>query len=235
MKIKNSNFVRHNLSQQSFINNFMPKSNYTEIVNLQNSIGSKVAEDVCAYQEYPLVALSAIDGKMLSIKQDITSIEQYKAIKDRVLGLLIYGEDPFEVKTDSDFIAPISAYMKIGKIANTVIRTEQMLPWFNAAFLMPDKGDILVGIKKGQGVIESGSDYKKDNTILVKNDVITSSKKALLKQSGVKEVIVYKSIRIAVLCVDYDLEDMNNRLEFEYIQDCMKSWGYDFKAIIIKP
>lgn len=235
MQIKNSNYVQRNLDQQTRISYSMPKSKFAEILDLQASLGRRLSEDIYAEREYPPVALSAINGKILNIKQDITTVEQYKEIKDRVLGVLRLGENPFEVRTDLDFIAPISEYMKVGHFANTVITLEQMLPWFNAAFLSPQEGDVLVEIKKGQGVIEPGNDYKQDKIVLAKDEVITSSKKALLKQSGVDQVIIYKDIRIAVLCVDYDLENMNNRIEFEYIQDCLKSWGYEFEILRIKP
>ncbi|WP_228256389.1 molybdopterin-binding domain-containing protein [Acinetobacter wuhouensis] len=224
------------MDQQTRIKNFMPKTKFAEIIKVQDSLGRKVSEDIYAEQEYPLVTLSAIDGEMLNIQEDIKTVEQYKKIiRDKVLGVLQLGENPFEVKTDQDFVVPIAAYMKIGNIANTVITIEQKLPWFNAAFLKPERGDVLVEIKKGQGVIESGSDFRQDDIVLAKDEIITSTKKALLKQAGVNEVIVYKDIRIAVLCVDYDSAELNSQLEFEYIQDCMKSWGYSFDVLRIKP
>lgn len=235
MEIKNRKYIGYNLWQQEYISNFMPKSNLTETVSLSDCLGRRVAKDVFANQSYPSVALSAIEGKMLNIKEDITTVEQFKKIERDTVGALGLGEDPFVVKTENDFITRISPFIKIGTIANTVISTEQYLPWFNSAYLTPEKGDVLREIKKGQGVVEVGIDYKNKYLILNQDDIITNAKKALLRQAEVEQVIVYKNLRFAVLCVDYELEDLNKNFEFEYIIDCMQNWGYDFEVIKIKP
>ena len=236
MEIRNRKYINYNLWQQEHIAQVMPISNLTEKISLKNCLGRKLAEDIYANSAYPTLALSAICGKFLNIQDDITSVKQYKEIETiHFFRNLMNGENPFAIKQTNTFLSDIAPYMKIGDIANTVIPLEQHLPWFRAAYLSPEKGDVLADIKKGTGIVNIGADYQEKDLVLKKDDIITNSKKALLRQAGISEIKVYKKLRFAVLCVDYDLENLNKNFEMEYIQDCMQSWGFDFEVIKIKP
>ncbi|MCX5467498.1 MoeA protein [Acinetobacter nematophilus] len=236
MEIRNRKYINYNLWQQEHIAQVMPISNLTEKISLKNCLGRKLAVDIFANSAYPAVALSAISGKFLNIQDDITTVEQYKEIETiHFLQDLMNGENPFIIKEAKPYLSGIAPYMKIGGIANTVISLEQHLPWFRAAYLSPEKGDVLADIKKGTGIVNIGADYLEKDLILKKDDIITNAKKALLRQADVSEIEVYKKLRFAVLCVDYDLENLNKNFEMEYIQDCMQSWGFDFEVIKIKP
>lgn len=236
MEIKNKEYINYNLWQQEQISKMMPISKLTEKIPLTESLGRKTATDIYAKHAYPSVALSKINGMMLNIKNDITTLEKYKEIKPiSFLQILMNGENPYLIKEKNDYISSIAPYIKIGTIANTVISLEQYSPWFRAAYLTPEKGDVLKDIKKGTGIIDIGTDYNENDLILKKDSIITNSKKSLLRQAGLKEIEVYKKIRFAVLCVDYELEKLNKNFELQYIQDCMQSWGYDFEVIKVKP
>jgi molybdopterin biosynthesis enzyme len=236
LEIKNRKYINYNLWQQEQIANVMPISKLTEKVPLKESLGRKSAVDIYATCSYPSVALSKISGMMLNIKDDITTLKQYKDIKTiYFLQSLMNGENPYLIKEKNDYISSIAPYIKIGSIANTVISLEQHSPWFRASYLSSEKGDMLIDIKKGTGVVDIGADYHEKDLVLKKDHIITNAKKALLRQAGVNEIEVYKKIRFAVFCVDYELENLNKNFELEYIQDCMQNWGFDFEVIKVKP
>lgn len=235
MEIVNKSYITSMLKKLESISKAMPNSGLVESISLKKSLNRKLVENIYANNNYPKVEISEIEGKLLNIKENINRLDQFKKIEKDALGILALGENPFVVKTTNDFMSNIPAYFNIGPIGNTVITTEQYLPWFNAAFLKPNDGDILKEIKKGQGIISTGADYKIKDLVLKKDDVITNSKKALLRQAGIDKVNVYKDVKIAILCVDYELEYLNKNFELEYIVDCMKDWGYVFEIIKIKP
>ena len=236
MNIKNSDYVGKIFSKLVMISKIKPNSTLTETVLLENCLDRRLSENVCANQNYPSVALSAICGKMLNIHQDITTIEQFKKIDSvHFYGTLRNGKDPYKIKIKNEYETGIPQYIRMGTIGNTVITTEQFQPWFDAAFLSVQKDNALTEINKGSGVIKVGDDYKEQDIILKKDDVITNTKKALLRQAGIEYVQVYKNTRFAILCVDYELDHFNKNFELEYIKDSMKSWGYRFEVIKIKP
>lgn len=235
MEIKNKKIIDNILNKLTSISKKMPNKNSIELVNLNDCLGRKVAEDIYAENDYPEIKMSKIEGKLLNINHNINSVEEFKKIENDVSGSLALGENPFILSTENNFSANIGPYMKVGKIGNTVIPIEKYLPWFDAAFLKNSNSELLKEIKVGEGIIEVGVDYKKNDLILKKDDIITNAKKALIRQAGIKEINVYKNIKIAILCVDYEFEELNKNFELEYIQDCMKSWGYKFELIKVKP
>lgn len=99
MEIKNRKYINYNLWQQEQIANVMPISKLTEKVPLKESLGRKSAVDIYATCAYPSVALSKISGMMLNIKDDITTLKQYKDIKTiYFLQSLMNGENPYLIK-----------------------------------------------------------------------------------------------------------------------------------------
>lgn len=116
-----------------------------------------------------------------------------------------------------------------------MISEEQHDQWKHAVLCETGKTEKVQDIQKGLGLIPIGSLYKKGQIVLNKNSIISHSKKALLKQAGISELSVYKMPKLAVLKVSYDLEYFNNDLEFDYIKNCMSSWGFNFDVLNIKP
>lgn len=237
MNIKNKKIVDQVFRQLIKINERMPNPDLTETISVGKCLGRKIAEDIYANANYPSVALSAISGEMFNLKQDITKPEQIKKVEIKTFyGTLGMSGNPFKIFLNGEYTSSISRYMKIGNIANAVITTEQYSPWLSVRGDFPlNENEQLKPIRIGSGLISIGSDYKEEDLILRKDSLITLTKKMLLKQAKVTQLTVYRTVKIAVLCVDYGLEDLNSNFEFQYIQECMSEWGYDFEVIKIKP
>lgn len=237
--IPNPLHIKNNSLIASIFNNFiqlgkrLPNPNLTEVVSIDECLSCKLATDVIAEAEYPDVALSRTHGYMMNIKHDITTIEELRTIK-QLSRNPEYGRILFKPDTTQDFRAYVDAHIKIGNIANTLIGGKDLDGW---TFDDYEKYELkeLKPLTIGLGMIEKGADYKTGQVILEKGTIITPPQKALLRQAKVTQVQIYKRIKIAVVCVAYDLEELNSDLEFAYIQDCMKSWGYEFDVIKIKP
>ena len=152
-----------------------------------------MAEDVYAQVEYPKIALSAVAGSMMMLKENISTVQLFQTVlRSRSLvahGELNFGGNPYKIKADGEYLLPTDIYMPIGRIANTVISTHQQLPWLNASLGNNENLEGLEKIKIGSGLIEVGADYQKQNLILQRNEMITTSKKALLRQAEVKQFL----------------------------------------------
>ncbi|RZG78313.1 MoeA protein, partial [Acinetobacter sp. WCHAc060033] len=237
MNIKNKKIVDQIFRQLTKINERMPNPNFTEMISIEECLGRKLAEDVQANTDYPSIALSAIDGEMFNIQHEVSTPEQIKSIDIvNFYGALSRSENPFRLFLNKEYTSSISRYMKIGNIANTVIPTEQYSAWLGVRGDFSLKGgERLEPIQIGKGLISVGSDYKKREIILSKDNIITLTKKMLLEQAEITHVTAYKTTKFALLCVDYDLEDLNSNAEFRYIQECMKLWGFEAEIVKIKP
>ncbi|AXQ22701.1 MoeA protein [Acinetobacter wuhouensis] len=237
MNIKNKKIVDQIFRQLTKINERMPNPNFTEMISIEECLGRKLAEDVQANTDYPSIALSAIDGEMFNIQHEVSTPEQIKSIDIvNFYGALSRSENPFRLFLNKEYTSSISRYMKIGNIANTVIPTEQYSAWLGVRGDFSLKGgERLEPIQIGKGLISVGSDYKKREIILNKDTIITLTKKMLLEQAEITHVTAYKTTKFALLCVDYDLEDLNSNAEFRYIQECMKLWGFEAEIVKIKP
>lgn len=229
---KDINFFAHSIKENL---RQMPLLHLTETIPLDQSLGRKLAEDVYSQKDYPELEQASVDGFILNIQGNIVSIEQFNALDRKTIGRLGLGENPHIFKNNHDFISPITSYRKIGSITNTVISEEQHDQWKHAVLCETGKTEKVQDIQKGLGLIPIGSLYKKGQIVLNKNSIISHSKKALLKQAGISELSVYKMPKLAVLKVSYDLEYFNNDLEFDYIKNCMSSWGFNFDVLNIKP
>ena len=238
MNIINNEEITYFSESSKNINRAYPKFNDTETICLNDSVGRKLAEDVYSKLDYPETEQAACDGYMMNIHADITSLDQFRQIDVeglKTVGRLISGEDPYILKSENEYASPISAFRKVGSIANTVIPTDEYLQWSLAPTLRKNKPQGAQNIKQGSGLIQIGAHYKKEQLVLKKYDIISKSKKALLKQAGVTQVTVYKNIKIVILYLGYELEYLNFNLELEYIKDCMDSWGYEYEVIKLKP
>lgn len=239
MNIKNEKFMAEMYLQcRSFLKN-MPNPRHTEVIPLEQALGRRLAEDVFAQTEYPNIALSAVAGSMLMLKENITSVEHYETLlhsRPSVdWNVLNWGGNPYKIEAEGEYKLPTDIYMPIGRIANTVISTQQELPWLDGSLGTNENLDALEEIRIGSGLIEVGADYKANDLTLKREEMITASKKALLRQAAVKQVTVFKKVRVAIALVDYDLEETNKDIELEYIQDCLSTWGFDYDVFKIKP
>ncbi|NHB59506.1 MoeA protein [Acinetobacter sp. 194] len=239
MNIKNEKFMAEIYLQcRSFVKN-MPNPRHTEVIPLEQALGRRLAEDVFAQTEYPNIALSAVAGSMLMLKENITNVEHYQTLlhsRPSVdWNVLNWGGNPYKIEAEGEYKLPTDIYMPIGRIANTVISKQQESPWLDASLGTNENLDPLEEIRIGSGLIEVGSDYKANDLILKREEMITASKKALLRQADVKEVTVFKKVRVAIALVDYDLEETNKDIELEYVQDCLSTWGFDYDVFKIKP
>ncbi|RZG78312.1 MoeA protein [Acinetobacter sp. WCHAc060033] len=206
-----------------------------ELVKVSDSVGRKLAQDVFASRCYPQVALSAIEGYMFNLDEDITTIDQFKKHdKQNFFNKLELGENPYALDKNIKIQSFIDKYIQIGAIANTVISRSHAHPWHCEQIISSEDNE-LVPITKGQGLFLKGEDYQESELLLKQNEIINSVKKALMSQAGVDKILVYKDIKIVVLYADYDIEYYNKNLEFQYIQDCLTDWGYIFDTIKIKP
>ena len=233
MNIKNHSLFMTFFNEFIELGKRLPTPNLTEVISIDECLNCKLSADVLAEAEYPDIALSRTRGYMMNIRHDIKTIEALRSIKQLYRNPL-YGQISFKGDTSQDFRAYVEAHAKIGKIANTLIGGKDLDGW---TFDDYEKYELkeLKPLTIGLGMIEKGADYKTGQVILEKGTIITAPQQALLRQAKVKQVEIYKRIKIAVVCVAYDLEELNSDLEFLYIQDCMKSWGYEFDVIKIKP
>ena len=233
MDIVNKIYIQQLFKQHEKIFRHLPKSDAIETIPIADSLGRKLAEDVYAKKEYPDVALAALDGEMINLKEDLSDEKKLDNFPNLLFtATLGSGVNPYRVNRINEYIASISKFMKVGNIANAVIPLDDYLAYVTKKTALNKNKNI----KIGTGLISTGSDYKVGDLILKKNDFINLPKKMLLKQANIEEVMVYyKSKKIALLCVDYDLVDLNSRFEFEYIQECVKSWGFSFDILKVKP
>ena len=174
----------------------IPKTIPTQDVNLENSVGSYLAEDTVSTIDVPGFDRATMDGFAVKAQDTFGANEVIpKSLK------LIGGVEPGEVP---GFV--------IGEEEASEIATGAALPIGSNAVVMVEytkasegKVEILSAVTPGENVMAAGSDIMSGELLLRRGQLITSREVGVLAALGKKTVNVLGSPRVAIISTGNEL------------------------------
>nr|WP_174505868.1 hypothetical protein [Acinetobacter sp. Marseille-Q1620] len=228
MEIVNQNYQKDLNRILNNMKKITPTFDSVEVIDIQQCLGFKTAEEIVAMNAYPENNLSGLKGMAFNLEKNIDSDEDYNKFKviTPYMYRLRYGKNPYITDSNDQYQILVPPLTNLKNIANTVVALPDSLRL--------DNGDFFE-VKKEIGIVEKGNDYVEGDLILGKDEIITPAKKALLIQAGISKIKVYKKVKLAVLYVDYEDFTYNTNINIQYIQDSLLMWGFDSEILKVKP
>ncbi len=162
-----------------------------EVVDIENTLGRVISEDIECIKDLPPYNNSAMDGyafKYSEIKSELNVVETILAgdiiepkLKDNDCYKIMTGA---KVPSDCDTIAP----REICEINNNYIK-------------------VLKDINKGNALRLKGEEQKSGTILLKKGEILTAAKIALLASQGITKVECYKELNIAIVSTGSELKE----------------------------
>jgi molybdopterin molybdotransferase len=191
-----------------------------ESLDIMNSMGRVLGEDIIAARNNPPWDNSAMDGYAL------------RADDARTAG----PESPVTLKVIYDLPAGHAPKSAIGKGEAVRIMTGAPVPEGADSVIMvelTEAGDGTVGIRSkvniGDNIRKSGEDFKAGDMVIKKGAVIRPAEISMLATVGVPFVFAYKRPRVAVVSTGDELVDIN---EVPHMGKITNSNSYALSALV---
>ncbi|MGC9009646.1 MAG: molybdopterin biosynthesis protein [Sulfolobales archaeon] len=165
-------------------------------IDIADSLGKILAEDVYSRKDYPPFDRSIVDGYAVR-SVDIAGANELEPIALSVIGKIEVGELPtIELKEKS--AVEISTGAIIPRGADSVVMSEYTKR-------VGDKVYILRGTYPGENISQTGSDISIGDLVIRRGTVITPRELAVLIASGIKRVKIYEPLKISVFSTGTEL------------------------------
>jgi molybdopterin molybdotransferase len=175
-----------------------------EKVQLLESLGRIIGEDIYAKRDIPPLDNSAMDGYALRF-EDIRESSKDHPVRLEVIEDLPAGFVSKKTIEKGQAIR-IMTGAPIPKGADTVVPVEETRKEHGFTF-------ILKAASLGENIRRSGEDVKKGERVISKGDLIRPAEVGMLASVGRSSVLIYQKPLIAILCTGDELVDVDGNLE----------------------
>ena len=185
-----------------------------EKIEIIDSLGRVIAEDIISEFDVPPFDRSAMDGFA------IISDDTFSATKENPVLLEVIGEikasDFKNFKIEKGKAISIMTGAKIPQNSDAVIKIEDVEEIFKDG-----KRYIKIEryIKKGENISKKGEDIKKGEILLKKGTFIDSSVFSMIAYLGKKKILVYKKPEVAILSTGDEIKKVGEKLKEGEIYD----------------
>jgi molybdopterin molybdotransferase len=185
-----------------------------EKIEIIDSLGRVIAEDIVSEFDIPPFDRSAMDGFA------IISDDTFSATKENPVLLEVIGEikagDFKNFKIEKGKAISIMTGAKIPQNSDAVIKIEDVEEIFKDG-----KRYIKIEryIKKGENISKKGEDIKKGEILLKKGTFIDSSVFSMIAYLGKKKILVYKKPEVAILSTGDEIKKVGEKLKEGEIYD----------------
>jgi molybdopterin molybdotransferase len=178
-----------------------------EIINSVNSLNRLVSKNVYSSINYPTGDNAAFDGYAIN-SQDTNRIKKKSKKQFKIIGSIAAGSKPFKKKIKKFDTIEIMTGGILPKGFDTIIPIEQINFYPNKT----NKKYILIDqkIKKHNHIRFAGSDFKKGEVILKKNNIVQPNHILAFKTLGIKKIKVKKKINILFFSTGNEITDKDN-------------------------
>ena len=178
-----------------------------EIINSVNSLNRVVSSNVYSSINYPTSDNAAFDGYAINSK-DTNQIKKKSKKQFKIIGSIAAGSKPFKKKIKKFDAIEIMTGGIIPKGFDTIIPIEQINFYPNKT----NKKYILIDqkIKKHNHIRFAGSDFKKGEVILKKNNIVQPNHILAFKTLGIKKIKVKRKINILFFSTGNEITDKDN-------------------------
>lgn len=181
----------------------------TEKLPLNKCFGRILAEDVFATIHQPPFRRSAMDGYAI-YKDDSMTLNQIKEYSFKVKGEIDAG-DCHEYTLGKNEAYRIMTGAKLPEGANWVIRQEDSIEENHCVRFTQ--------ITKRDNICPIGEDFSKGDLLVNKNQKIDAYIISCVAASGIKELLVYKKPRVAIISTGDELCSIDKSLQSGQIYD----------------
>ncbi len=178
-----------------------------EIINSVNSLNRLVSSNVYSSINYPTGDNAAFDGYAINSK-DTNRIKKKSKKQFKIIGSIAAGSKPLKKKIKKFDAIEIMTGGILPKGFDTIIPIEQINFYPNKT----NKKYILIDqkIKKHKHIRFTGSDFKKGEVILKKNNIVQPNHILAFKTLGIKKIKVKKKINILFFSTGNEITDKDN-------------------------
>ena len=178
-----------------------------EKINSIKSLNRVVSSNVYSNINYPTGDNAAFDGYAINSK-DTNQIKKYSQKQFKIIGSIAAGSKPFKKKIKKFDAIEIMTGGILPKGFDTIIPIEQINFYPNKT----EKKYILIDqkIKKNNHVRFAGSDFKKGEVILKKNNLVQPNHILAFKTLGIKKIKVKKKINILFFSTGNEITNKYN-------------------------
>ncbi|MDI6767279.1 MAG: molybdopterin molybdotransferase MoeA [Bacteroidota bacterium] len=181
-----------------------------EVANIEDALGSFLAQDVIALADLPRFTSSAVDGYGVKIA-DLINVDD---------------KNPAALKLVGEIKAGDSSKIKIQRGECLRILTGAPIPSGVDAVVMKEftkQDEIIISFytsaNLGDNFRNKGEEFRKGKIILEKYTQINPAVVGLLASLGIKKIRIHKKPRVAVLVTGNELVEIGKKLKFGQIYD----------------
>jgi len=205
LKAFGNKLVKLNTAIKIIKNNFNLQQ-YTELVNLKNTLNRISGENIISSINVPAHSNSAVDGYAINFKEYSNGNRKFKIIGKSSAG------HPF--------------YKKVQKLNSIRVLTGAILPTNLDTIIMEEDCKIINNIltlpdnvKKGINYRYLGEDIKKNSIVYKKGHKIKPQDIGVLASLGIKRIRAYKALKIAIFSSGDELVNVGKPLNKGQIYD----------------
>ena len=191
---------------------------YTETIKIKNSLNRIFADEIRSNINVPAYSNSAVDGYAINYNE------------------YSHGNREFNIIGKSSAGHPFKG--KIKKLTSIRVLTGAMLPSKLDTIIMEEDCSVKKGIlhlpnlvKKGINYRYLGEDIKKNTIVYKKGHKVRAQDIGVLSSLGIKEIKVYKLLKVAIFSCGDELTDVDNLLKKGHIYDSNREM---IKGFLIK-
>lgn len=192
-----------------------------EKVDILNSLGRYLSEDIISPFDMPPFRRSAMDG--YAIKFDDLKFTEIFEIKDEIKA----GEIK-NIEYERGKCISIMTGAKIPDSFDTVVKFEDTEEFIEKR---KRKIRILKEIKRGENICEKGEDFKKGDILLKKGSLIDPSSLAIIAYCGIEKINVYKRPKVGIIGTGDEIKKIGEKLKEGEIYDCN---SYSLYGLVLK-
>ncbi len=186
-----------------------------ETVDLADSVGRVLAEDVCADTDLPPFDRSQMDGFAVRLK-DVGSAGEKNPAKLKIVGESVAGKG-FDGEINKNEAVRIMTGARVAGGADSVQKKEL------ARELKNETGESFVEIfeatKLLQNVVSKGAEIEAGKKVFDKGEMVSAQMAAPLASFGYAKLKVYKKPKVAVLATGSEIVDINKTPQRDQIRN----------------
>lgn len=188
------NFITYD-SSLKLINNFNFKARTKEKLFISDCIGRIIAEDIIAKENSPKYETSAMDG--YAIKYEDQENDFLEIIDDNPAGIVVESDvkNGTSIKTFTGSLMP--------KGSDTLIPIEKVE-------VVNDKIKIIEKVPKGFAVRKIGENYKLDEVLIRKNEILGFAHIGVLASLNISHIDVYIKPKVSVASTGSEILDLGD-------------------------